>query len=290
MVISVKDYTVEEIFHPPQMAQGFTMKNYRIFMHTQAFYEVNIVLKGSATHQIGERKITVSEGDTFIIPPNIPHSYDGGEGFDVYHVLLHPKFLEKNSAELQMLPAYSSLFRIDPLLREKTTTKLHFRLTPEEIEEFTPYLAHLTYCTCTKSVTGAIMTNCEALYAIAWICQAYEKRRTGIETVSDDEAFQRSLAFIYDNYNRHITISELSKIARISRTAYTVKFKRVTGTTPGKFQMQYRVELAKNLLRETSMSIYRIAEEVGCFDASHLTRIFSAETGVTPSEYRNKSF
>ena len=173
-------------------------------------------------------------------------------------------------------------------MREKTTAKLHFRLTDEEIAEFKPYLEHLTRCTCTPTVTGAVMANCEALYAIAWICEAYEKRRAEIEAGSDDEAFQRSIAFIYENCSRHITISEFSEIARMSRTAYNNKFKRVTGTTPSKFQTQYRVELAKNLLTETAMSIYRIAVEVGCFDASHLVRIFSAETGVTPSEYRNK--
>ncbi|MBR2460263.1 MAG: AraC family transcriptional regulator [Clostridia bacterium] len=32
----------------------------------------------------------------------------------------------------------------------------------------------------------------------------------------------------------------------------------------------------------------RKQDSLGCFDASHLVRIFSAETGVTPSEYRNK--
>lgn len=283
-----RHYTAEEVFHPPKLARGFVEKSYRKYMHTQGFYEVNIVLSGSATHTIGERSITVTEGDTFIIPPNVPHSYDGGEGFDVYHILLHPKFLEKNSAELQPLPAFSALFRIDPLLRERTTAKLHFRLSEEEIAELMPYLDRLTLQPQRSGAASAIMTNCEALSAVAWLCQAYERRESAREE-TDDEAFQRSIAFIYENCARHITIAELSEIARMSRTAYTVKFKRVTGTTPGKFQIQYRVEMAKNLLSETTLPISQIAAEVGCFDTSHLVRIFSAEMGTTPTEYRNRN-
>ena len=280
-----RHYTAEEVFQPPKLARGFVEKNYKKYMHTQGFYEVNIVLSGSATHTIGERKITVKAGDTFIIPPNVPHSYDGGEGFDVYHILLHPKFLEKNSAELQMLPTYSALFRIDPLLRERTTAKLHFRLTDEEIKALTPHLERLTEQTYQNGAASAIMTNCEALSAIAWLCRAYEDREGSGES-TEDEAFQRSIAYIYENCTRHITIAELSAIANMSRTAYTVKFKRVTGSSPGKFQMHYRVELAKTLLSETALPISQIAAEVGCFDTSHLVRIFSAETGVTPTEYR----
>jgi len=283
-----RHYTAEEVFQPPKLVRGFIEKNYNKYMHTQGFYEVNIVLSGSATHTIGERRITVKEGDTFIIPPNVPHSYDGGDGFDVYHILLCPKFLERNSAELQMLPAYSSLFRIDPLLREKTTARLHFRLTVAEITELSPYLERLTEQTSGSGAASAIMTNCEALSAIVWLCQAYE-RRMAKGDFFEDEAFQRSIAFIYENCTRHISIAELSGIARMSRTSYTDKFKRVTGTSPGKFQTKYRVELAKNLLSETSLPVSQIAAEVGCFDTSHLVRIFAAETGITPTEYRRRA-
>lgn len=283
-----RHYTAEEVFQPPKLVKGFVEKSYSKYMHTQGFYEINIVLSGSATHTIGERSLTVRTGDTFIIPPNVPHSYDGGEGFDVYHILLNPKFLEKNAAELQLLSAYSSLFRIDPLLREKTTAKLHFRLSEEEIAELSPFLERLTRRTEGSGAASAIMTNCEALSVIVWLCQAYE-RRAGSGEYSEDELFQRSIAFIYENCARHITIAELSEIARMSRTAYTVKFKRVTGTSPGKFQTRYRVEMAKNLLSETSLPVSQIATEVGCFDTSHLVRIFSLEIGVTPTEYRRQA-
>ena len=104
----------------------------------------------------------------------------------------------------------------------------------------------------------------------------------------EDATLRLDYTFMGNATEQHIAIAELSEIARMSRTAYTVKFKRVTGTSPGKFQSHYRVELAKNLLSETLLPISQIAAEVGCFDTSHLVRIFSSECGVTPTEYRRQ--
>ena len=79
---------------------------------------------------------------------------------------------------------------------------------------------------------------------------------------------------------------DLLKVARMSRTAYLDKFKRVTGTTPGKFIAARRVEIAKDLLADQSVSLGKIAAIIGCFDTSHFIRLFSKHTGVTPTEYR----
>ena len=105
-----RHYTTLEVFIPEiKQIRGFIEESYNKGLHSQEFYEINIVLSGKANHYIGKRRITVSEGDTFIIPPNVMHGYDGGKGFDVYHILISPKYLERHSSELQLLPSFSSL-------------------------------------------------------------------------------------------------------------------------------------------------------------------------------------
>ncbi|MBR2460646.1 MAG: AraC family ligand binding domain-containing protein [Clostridia bacterium] len=172
----IRHFSAEEVFEAPKLARGFVEANYSKGLHTQGFYEVNTVLRGSAVHCVGKRSITVSCGDTFIIPPNVPHSYDGGEGFDVYHLLLSPKFLERNFSELRLLPAFSALFRIDPMLREKTSSRLHFRLDGSELDFLSPMLDTLTRYSAQKSTESAIITNCQAMIVVAELCSAYDKR------------------------------------------------------------------------------------------------------------------
>lgn len=48
-----------------------------------------------------------------------------------------------------------------------------------------------------------------------------------------------------------------------------------------------RLNLAKTLLRDRTLSIAEIAEKTGLVDQSYFSRFFKKKTGLTPSEYRN---
>ena len=285
-----RHYTIEEIFKSPILTvKGFVEKNYSRGMHSQEFYEINIVLCGSAIHRIGKNDLTVSKGDVFIIPPNVDHGYAGGEGFDLYHLLISPKYLEKNSAELKLLPAFSSLFRIDPLMREKTSAKLYFTLNDSELATLMPTLDGLLLHSREDSTESAIIAGNEASIVIAQLCAIYEKKGTKITAENtEDEPFLNSIAYLYENFDQTLTTDTLARIAQMSRTSYIERFKRVTGLPPARFQRQYRISVAKQLLAEGTLTETEIAQEVGCYDISHFIKMFKAETGMTPFEFCKK--
>ncbi|MBQ3014104.1 MAG: helix-turn-helix transcriptional regulator [Clostridia bacterium] len=283
-------YTVSEVFGASEFtARAFIERNYHKKLHAQEFYEINIVLRGSANHYIGARKITVSQGDTFIIPPAVMHGYDGGNGFDVCHVLLSPKFLEKHAASLQRLPAFSSLFRIDPLMREKTASKLHFKLCETEIASLMPRLDDLIAHSLQKNCSAPIVSESLALIVICELCEMYEKDTLASPAPEDeDAAFLSSIAYLYEHYNELLSIEALSKRAQMSRNAYIARFKRVMGEPPARFIKLYKLEMVKQMLAATALTEARIAHAVGCTDTSHMIRLFYSETGMTPSAYRKQ--
>ena len=281
-------YTVEQIFSSTnKMVRGFVEKNYSKALHSQAFYEINIVLSGSATHYFGERTLTVSEGDVFIVPPNMLHGYAGGEGFDVYHLLLSPAYLEKYAASLQLLPAFSRLFKIDPLMRAKTSARLHFRLDAKETARLMPRLETLIERSHRETYVDALISEGEALIVISELCDICERRAVDSPyEENEDAAFLSSVAYLYAHYDETLTIETLSKIAQMSRNAYIEKFKRTMGNPPARFIKLHRVEMIKQMLKDTSLSESEIADAVGCVDVSHLIRLFSSEMGIVPSKYR----
>ena len=83
-------YTQNEVFKGElDNIHAFVMHNYKIGMHVQEFPEINIVINGNGKHYIEENCLDVGVGDIFIIPPEVRHGYLGGEGFDVFHILIH---------------------------------------------------------------------------------------------------------------------------------------------------------------------------------------------------------
>ena len=179
------------------------------------------------------------------------------------------------------------MFRLDPMVRENTLAKLHFRLTDEEIKELSPKLAALAEKSNGVGTVDAISANAQALIVIAWLCDVYEKHgKAKADEDNEDKNFLLSISYIYENYRVRITVEELAKIARMSRTAYIEKFKRVTGIPPAKFIRKNKVEMAKRLLRESSLTESEIALEIGLTDTSHLVKIFLSEEGILPSAWR----
>lgn len=62
-------------------------------------------------------------------------------------------------------------------------------------------------------------------------------------------------------------------------------FREVLGTSPLQIQINARLGLARQLLREEILPINKIANLCGFKDASHFARVFKAETGLSPRQF-----
>lgn len=94
------------------------------------------------------------------------------------------------------------------------------------------------------------------------------------------------LAFIADNYERDLTLSELAQVAGMSTFHFAREFKRTTGTTPHQYLIKFRVERAKALLAESHMPLVEVGFRSGFSHQSHFSRLFRRLTGTTPLSYR----
>ena len=66
-------------------------------------------------------------------------------------------------------------------------------------------------------------------------------------------------------------------------------FKDYLGASFVEYISELRVQKAAELLRSTSLSISRIANDVGYANATVLIKIFKKYTGITPGTYRKNN-
>ena len=83
-----------------------------------------------------------------------------------------------------------------------------------------------------------------------------------------------------------LSIAELSKMMKISRSQLHNKVKALTNRSPSQFIRSIRLTKAQSLLLETNLSILEIAYDVGFKDPSYFSRTFSGEFGLSPKEFR----
>lgn len=103
----------------------------------------------------------------------------------------------------------------------------------------------------------------------------------------DAERIKQMIDFVRAHRAEAITTEQIAASAAISVSECLRCFRRMMDLTPKEYLRQHRIRHAVQLLENTDKSITRIGEECGFEDMSYFARVFRAEKGCTPSEYRS---
>lgn len=92
--------------------------------------------------------------------------------------------------------------------------------------------------------------------------------------------------FVRENYVSEISLKSLSEITYLHPNYLSKIFKQETGENISDYILQFRIQQAKELLRDPSLKIYEVAEKTGFHASKYFASVFKAVVGVTPSEFR----
>lgn len=82
-----------------------------------------------------------------------------------------------------------------------------------------------------------------------------------------------------------ISIGQAAELAGWSPYYFCRRFKQVTGRTFVEYVNMQRMNEAEKLLRSSTLTLERIAENVGLGNAGYLTKLFKKYKGCPPSRY-----
>ena len=102
----------------------------------------------------------------------------------------------------------------------------------------------------------------------------------------DNLNVRRAVAMIHEFYRTGITLDEIAARLGITPEYLGTQFHQEMGINFSAYVRKFRIEKAKKLLLGTDMKLYEIAAQAGYMDAKYFSRVFKAETGMLPAEYR----
>jgi two-component system response regulator YesN len=95
--------------------------------------------------------------------------------------------------------------------------------------------------------------------------------------------------YIETNYaNEKMSLQDLCRHVLMSTSYFSLVFKQHTGETFIEYLTRVRIEKAKELLVNTSLKFYEIAEKVGYGDPNYFSILFKKHAGQTPREFRER--
>jgi AraC-like DNA-binding protein len=126
------------------------------------------------------------------------------------------------------------------------------------------------------------------------LCKAEKRRPLCSENykIAFDERGNKKMTdvytFIRENFNKQITLEEISNIANMSPFAFSRYFKKHSGAGFVEYVNQVRTNKACYLLRETEYQVHDIALDCGFSSISNFNKQFRRSVGISPRDYRSQ--
>lgn len=100
------------------------------------------------------------------------------------------------------------------------------------------------------------------------------------------EKINQARVIIRENINTHLSPAEVAERLGLGYSWFRKAFKKYAGISPAQFQLQIRLQRAKELLLNTNLSVSEIAYELTFDTPGQFSTFFRQKAGMTPKEFR----
>jgi AraC family transcriptional regulator len=158
-----------------------------------------------------------------------------------------------------------------------------------------PVLHHLTQlmlpCLNRPEMFSQLFMDSFTLMVCSHLVKRYGQLREAIPQTKGGLApwqSRRVVELLQQHLDGQIKLTTLAGECRLSVSHFARSFRKSFGTSPHRYLILRRVEIAKTLLTGTKHSLVEIAAQTGFSDQAALTRTFSAIVGATPAKWRRE--
>ena len=224
-------------------------------------------LNGKGMLRMGEKEITVSEGQGMLLFPTVPHHYYPVESpWTVQWI----EFQGRLAKEILRTLHFHESMVLDIANPDQILNRIQ-----EMLALFNAKRAPLSH-DCSQSVYALLLDlhRCSANFT---------------SNDSNDEYYemiQPALAYIDQYYNKTVTLQDLADQLGVSTPYTCVLFQQTLGTRPIEYLNRIRIQKAKELLAKEDLEVKSIAERVGFDHPSYFIKIFKRSEGLTPTAFR----
>lgn len=222
--------------------------------------------------------------------------YDSVEENLVYYG--HPQPLQamseihiKEMTELLRKAAWNSESLVDCMKQTFFNWCMFQRVQPEQLKQY--LLGWLIEWIKQQGGGEMIFLNISAMLEVKSLSQLLHIICGSIVEIENVKSRSRheirsAIQWIKDNMKLPISLPIIADQVGLSPQYISRLFREETGTSVTQYITQVRMEKAVELLKQTNMKVYEIAEEVGIPSYRYFTVMFRNWTGVSPTDYKRK--
>ncbi len=264
MVASADFFVEKDIFKLPMRA-----------MHHHPTWELYYLIKGEREYFIEDDFFKLTDGDVVLIPKNALHR-TAGKGASRYLVYFSEDFLKKFFTPVAM----QGLFLPHPFV---------FRADEGEKERINVIFNNLL-CEYSRAERegGVPDEGLLAGYLYQLLFTMTHAPNTYVPQDYTDGRIAQVVKYINENYSQIRDIEEISSHFFISKYHLCRIFNKNLGIPLITYLNTIKIREACSMIKEGKQNLTEIAMQCGFNSSSYFCKVFKAEKGISPTEYKKR--
>ncbi len=241
--------------------------------------EFTVMLSGKKVCHVNGTPVTVTEGDGIFVNSRQLHFDSSPDRSDCRYIclLVHPMLLCAS-------PYVERMF-IEPVLTNAP---------PYVLLERDGWAGKL--CGLLREAVESLQGPAGPLRVQAKLWEIWEELYTNLPHPPDAprprnqnlHALQSMVAFIQKNYKEKVTLEDIARAGRVSKSTCCKVFHKYSSQSPLGYLIEFRLRKGMELLRSTDMTVTEVCFETGFSGPSYFSESFRRAFGCSPVEYRKR--
>ena len=275
--------SVEKLMDPSRL---ITLRPHTRFvdfpLHSHDFVEILYMVNGETVHEMpGQEILCVKAGELLMMNGQARHIIRRcGEGDVGVNFIVRPAFFDEALSAVGTSNVLGR-FLMDALKRgESSVPYLHFRVS--QVPAVQSLLESMLFALLQEQPAGQRILKTSMTLLFLHLLQ-----HTGQLAMQGSGASSMVVNVLEEIQHRYATISfaELARKWHVSSAYLSQTVRKATGMTCTRHLQLVRIARAKQLLRETDLSVVEVCEAVGYANTGHFYHLFQQETGMSPKQY-----
>nr|WP_158785220.1 HTH-type transcriptional activator RhaR [Pantoea sp. BAV 3049] len=239
--------------------------------HIHEFSELVIVWRGNGMHLMNDRPWLITCGDLFYVCPDDCHSYESVNELVLDNIIYCPDRFRLGLDWSQFLPQDEAAWRLTT--RGMALARGVIQQLSQESRKSDLLSRQLT----------------EALFLqLLLILQRHRYKADCAWQLPEGEQLDLLMSAIQGQIASHFDLAAFCRQHQLSERALKQLFRQQTGMMPSQYIRQLQLCKAKFMLRSSDCLIGEVAASSGFDDSNYFSVVFTKETGMTPSAFRQQ--
>lgn len=255
----------------PESHEDFFIRKKKLHdyeLHWHDYFEIELVLSGTAIHELNGIKYHLLPGDIYLLNPTDFHSIKSNDA-EVYNIMFSESLLNDELLQKILSVENNLAFHLDEAEFHRVVALIEQILfeSKSDDEYSADYIKNLLEC-----LFIIFLRKCD--FSAAPVA------------VSASAQIRKALLYIHGHFRENPSLETVSRLSGFNKNYFSTLFHKSTGKTYKEYITVLKLEHSKKLLLAGKLSISEICFASGFSSLPNFLRSFKSHFGVSPSLMR----